>query len=254
MNHFERACEGVDAAIFSGDTLWDDEKRHMLKDYLARWNRAVEEHERSESQPPVQTKGLEPLAGWQLIGARSPEEYEEFRRWVAVGKPPVQPKGAPPLFQKQEAGSVPMPQNEDQAVASEPVAIHPVAKRRVLDAIRGAYDLGYNDARSARTVPGDSAPGYKGRDVEADHGGALIHSLETGPRASSSAANGLEPMSDDTKRMDWLAKRLLGADWAYGEPATCVWLIETDAGISADLRASIDAAMQSGTGGEKSNG
>lgn len=57
-------------------------------------------------------------------------------------------------------------------------ALHPVARRRVLDAIRGAYDLGYNDARNARTVPGDSAPGYKGRDVETDHGGALIHALE----------------------------------------------------------------------------
>lgn len=51
-------------------------------------------------------------------------------------------------------------------------------KREVFDAIRGAYDLGYNDARNARTAPGDGAPGYKGRDVEADHGGALLHRLE----------------------------------------------------------------------------
>lgn len=50
-------------------------------------------------------------------------------------------------------------------------------------------------------------------------------------------------VSDDTKRLDWLAERLLGADWAYGEPATSVWLIQTDAAISADLRDSIDAAM-----------
>lgn len=52
-----------------------------------------------------------------------------------------------------------------------------LAKRRIFDAIRGAYDLGYNDARNARTTPGDSAPGYKGRDVEADHGGALLSAL-----------------------------------------------------------------------------
>jgi len=64
------------------------------------------------------------------------------------------------------------------APVQEPVALHPVAKRRVFDAIRGAYDLGYNDARGARAVHGDSAPGYKGRDVEADHGGALISALE----------------------------------------------------------------------------
>ena len=63
-----------------------------------------------------------------------------------------------------------------QAVMS--ASLHPIGRRRVLDAIRGAYDLGYNDARNARTVPGDSAPGYKGRDVETDHGGALIHALE----------------------------------------------------------------------------
>jgi hypothetical protein len=64
------------------------------------------------------------------------------------------------------------------APVQEPVALHPVAKRRVFDAIRGAYDLGYNDARGAQAVHGDSAPGYKGRDVEADHGGALISALE----------------------------------------------------------------------------
>lgn len=52
-----------------------------------------------------------------------------------------------------------------------------LAKRRIFDAIRSAYDLGYNDARNAKTVPGDGTPGYKGRDVEADHGGALLNSL-----------------------------------------------------------------------------
>jgi hypothetical protein len=60
-----------------------------------------------------------------------------------------------------------------QAIAElesqEPVALHAVAKRRVFDAIRGAYDLGYNDAKAIN---------YKGRDVEKDHGDALIHALE----------------------------------------------------------------------------
>lgn len=80
------------------------------------------------------------------------------------------------------------------APAGEPVqattagALHPVAKRRVFDAIRDAYDLGYNDARNARTIPGDSAPGYKGRDVETDHGGALIHALEAAPQPAQQAA------------------------------------------------------------------
>lgn len=66
----------------------------------------------------------------------------------------------------------------DTTTTAAPAAtLGPLNDRTIMDAIRGAYDLGYNDARNVRTVPGDSAPGYKGRDVEADHGGALIHTL-----------------------------------------------------------------------------
>lgn len=65
-----------------------------------------------------------------------------------------------------------------QPAHQEPVALGALAKRRIFDYIRGAYDLGYNDARNARAIPGDGAPGYKGRDVEADHGSALLHALE----------------------------------------------------------------------------
>ena len=64
------------------------------------------------------------------------------------------------------------------ASKQEPVALGALAKRRIFDYIRGAYDLGYNDARNSRAIPGDGAPGYKGRDVEADHGSALFHALE----------------------------------------------------------------------------
>lgn len=67
----------------------------------------------------------------------------------------------------------------------------------------------------------------------------LRHDAAPAPAVSAPAT------SDDTKRLDWLAERLFGADWAYGEPATSVWLIQTDAAISADLRASIDDAMGS---------
>ena len=66
--------------------------------------------------------------------------------------------------------------------ASEPVAhamTGPMCKRVVQDAIRSAYDTGYNDSRRVSAKPGDSAPGYRGRDVEADHGGALIARLST---------------------------------------------------------------------------
>ena len=65
----------------------------------------------------------------------------------------------------------------DERATPEPLTLGPLAKRNIYDAIRGAYDLGYNDARNARTVPGDSAPGYDGRSVEEDHGGALFNTL-----------------------------------------------------------------------------
>lgn len=35
----------------------------------------------------------------------------------------------------------------------------------IRDAIRSAYDRGYNDARNAKSVPGDNALGYRGRDM-----------------------------------------------------------------------------------------
>lgn len=83
------------------------------------------------------------------------------------------------LFSSWKAGaawlraSLPAPQQ----ATPEPLTLGPLAKRNIYDAIRGAYDLGYNDARNARTVPGDSAPGYDGRSVEEDHGGALFNLL-----------------------------------------------------------------------------
>lgn len=64
-----------------------------------------------------------------------------------------------------------------QPAVQQGTDIGPLGQRTILDAIRSAYDLGYSDARNARTHPGDSAPGYKGRDVEKDHGGALIAKL-----------------------------------------------------------------------------
>lgn len=50
MNHLERACEQIDASVFSSDMLFDDERRAMLKEYLQRWTRAVDEHEAGETK------------------------------------------------------------------------------------------------------------------------------------------------------------------------------------------------------------
>lgn len=54
MKHMEKACESIDASVFSSDMLFDDERRKTLKDYIGRWTRAIEEH---ESAPPAFDEG-----------------------------------------------------------------------------------------------------------------------------------------------------------------------------------------------------
>lgn len=79
-----------------------------------------------------------------------------------------------------------------------------LGRRTVLDAIRSAYDIGYSDARNARTYPGDSAPGYKGRDVEKDHGGALIAKLNALAARPHTAAPAAQGDALDSDRLNWL--------------------------------------------------
>lgn len=98
--------------------------------------------------------------------------------------------------------SQPMRPSAPQAREADRLAA--LAKRNILDAIRDAYDLGYNDARNAKAAPGDSVPGYHGRDVEADHGSALFNTLQRRWLASL-------PMSGDglsQAAQDVLAERL----------------------------------------------
>ena len=48
MDHFdEEACESVDAAIFIGDLLYTG--LNEFKEYLGRWNRAVANYEKIQS-------------------------------------------------------------------------------------------------------------------------------------------------------------------------------------------------------------
>lgn len=44
-HHLKNDCEGVDASVFSGDVLWDDDSRNELKEYIGRWTRAIAKHE-----------------------------------------------------------------------------------------------------------------------------------------------------------------------------------------------------------------
>lgn len=102
----------------------------------------------------------------------------------------------------------------DEQATPEPLTLGPLAKRNIYDAIRGAYDLGYNDARNARTVPGDSAPGYDGRSVEEDHGGALFNTLNRRLAATPEPVG--EPLSDVVEKK---LRTLMGAVNSY-EKAT----------------------------------
>lgn len=42
--HIESACEEIDAAIFSGDILYDDADRTELLEYVTRWLREIQLH------------------------------------------------------------------------------------------------------------------------------------------------------------------------------------------------------------------
>lgn len=47
--YLEDNCEGIDAAVFSGDVLYNDVERAELKVYVERWARAIAEREQAES-------------------------------------------------------------------------------------------------------------------------------------------------------------------------------------------------------------
>lgn len=49
-----QALANIDAAVFSGETLYVDADLAELKAYLARWNRAVAEHEASDRADKAQ--------------------------------------------------------------------------------------------------------------------------------------------------------------------------------------------------------
>jgi hypothetical protein len=38
------ALNEIDAGVFSGDLLWVNERRELLKTYVARWQRAIDAH------------------------------------------------------------------------------------------------------------------------------------------------------------------------------------------------------------------
>lgn len=46
MNRYlKEACESLDASVFSGEVFYDNESRNELKEYIARWQRAIASQE-----------------------------------------------------------------------------------------------------------------------------------------------------------------------------------------------------------------
>jgi ADP-dependent phosphofructokinase/glucokinase len=50
--YLEEACEQIDAAIFSGDLLFDRDTTYVkeFKEYLGRWNRAIDKYEKVKGE------------------------------------------------------------------------------------------------------------------------------------------------------------------------------------------------------------
>ncbi|UZB05495.1 hypothetical protein OM948_08595 [Xanthomonas citri pv. fuscans] len=99
-----------------------------------------------------------------------------------------------------------------QLTAPAAVPVDGVGRRMIGDAIRSAYDAGYNDARNAQAKPGDSAPGYSGRTIESFHGEALSKSLSviagaaallaTHPQPAAAEQNANKGMADEYQ--EWI--------------------------------------------------
>lgn len=86
-----------------------------------------------------------------------------------------------------------------EAKPAEPASgLSPLARRRVFDAIRAAYDMGHSDRQNNS---------YAGREVEVDHGGALISGLESIAYLQAAPAAPAPADTKDAERYRWLRER-----------------------------------------------
>lgn len=46
--YLESCCDGIDATVFSGDSLYDEDTRKVFKEFCERWLRRVKEVEDEE--------------------------------------------------------------------------------------------------------------------------------------------------------------------------------------------------------------
>lgn len=49
-NVLDDLCDRIDAGVFSSDMLFDNELRAMLRFYMSRWGKAIEEHQSYETE------------------------------------------------------------------------------------------------------------------------------------------------------------------------------------------------------------
>jgi len=59
-----------------------------------------------------------------------------------------------------------------------PFVLNNLQRRWLKDALRDAYNSGYAHARDNRAVPGDNAPGYRGRELERTIGEEAARNIE----------------------------------------------------------------------------
>jgi hypothetical protein len=199
-----------------------DEDRKIVDDALAQlasgqepvgehwpeWNGAIEKRRNMTKVAPLPPHPEHHSMTWSSLERRAISEYAEqvaapLLARIAAQKALLDLAARPygHLLNQQQQNRERMARIKEAiaqiAIGQEPVSASPMNKRRVSDAIRGAYDLGYSDARNAQSIPGDSAPGYKGRDVEADHGSALINALYPAPApAQQPIASGQLPVAE----------------------------------------------------------
>ena len=182
----------------------------LTKDECVEVLRGLREEIRTLTQRPAAQTEREAFEAWwrEHYGAR--EYFGRFEAGPVVGEyRDGSVQGGWNIWQAR--ASLPAPQQ----ATPEPLTLGPLAKRNIYDAIRGAYDLGYNDARGAKSVPGDGAPGYKGRDVEADHGSALLNLLNRRLASTQPAGQAGGEVADGPK-LWWLCEAeniTSGATW-----------------------------------------
>lgn len=49
------ACESIDASVFSGELLFDDESIAQLEEYMGRWQRAIARQRELNAKQDAQT-------------------------------------------------------------------------------------------------------------------------------------------------------------------------------------------------------